>query len=427
MGLFKLFTAGDKDAHKVAAIQVVATLSKAKVEAVAIDVNSITYRQNASPTGVSPALETEAGYIAGLSGVLRFLGEMGDRALVGRTAYERASIASMVEFAASQVESLIIPKPTPEHSGVINGVLSGFNAWLENKTFLCSERLSIADLALAFSLLPLYQTVLDAPARKAHTDLNRWMDTVLNQPQVKGLVKGDLCAKAPAWYKADAKPAVAVTGPLSAAAPAPAAKEGGKKEGKKDAKKEGKKDKEKKEAPAWKKEADAKKAPAGGELDGSAFDIRVGIVKEVRKHPDADSLYVEKIDVGEAEPREICSGLVAHLQPSDIDGKAVVVMCNLKPTKMRGITSSGMVMCSTSSDGKVALTVPPEGAAAGDKIILESLDQGGDKAQIPPKKLEGLLEGLHANDKGEVFWNDAAFTVKGKGAWKSVHNNAKVK
>ncbi|XP_065316160.1 aminoacyl tRNA synthase complex-interacting multifunctional protein 1-like [Gordionus sp. m RMFG-2023] len=45
----------------------------------------------------------------------------------------------------------------------------------------------------------------------------------------------------------------------------------------------------------------------------SHLDMRVGIIKSAEKHPDADSLYVEKIDLGETEPRTIISGLVAHV------------------------------------------------------------------------------------------------------------------
>ena len=51
----------------------------------------------------------------------------------------------------------------------------------------------------------------------------------------------------------------------------------------------------------------------------------------VNKHPDADSLYVEKIDVGEPEgPRTICSGLVKYMKAEDILGKDLVIICNLK-------------------------------------------------------------------------------------------------
>lgn len=60
-------------------------------------------------------------------------------------------------------------------------------------------------------------------------------------------------------------------------------------------------------------DAKTKKAPAEAKnlpVDVSRLDIRVGVISDVKKHPDADSLYVEQIDVGEAAPRTVVSGLV---------------------------------------------------------------------------------------------------------------------
>ena len=65
------------------------------------------------------------------------------------------------------------------------------------------------------------------------------------------------------------------------------------------------------------------------------------------QHPDADSLYVEKIDVGEAEPRTVVSGLVQFVPQEDLQDRLVVVLCNLKPQKMRGVESQGMLLCAS--------------------------------------------------------------------------------
>jgi glutamyl-tRNA synthetase len=63
----------------------------------------------------------------------------------------------------------------------------------------------------------------------------------------------------------------------------------------------------------------------------SKLDIVVGRILDVKKHPDADTLYVESIDVGEPEPRQVVSGLVKFMQPEDIMGKDILVLKNLKP------------------------------------------------------------------------------------------------
>lgn len=77
------------------------------------------------------------------------------------------------------------------------------------------------------------------------------------------------------------------------------------------------------------------------------LDIRVGKIVEVSKHPDADSLYVEKIDLGEAVPRTIVSGLAKYVPIEQMENRFVAVLCNLKPAKMRGVESQGMVLCAS--------------------------------------------------------------------------------
>lgn len=65
------------------------------------------------------------------------------------------------------------------------------------------------------------------------------------------------------------------------------------------------------------------------------------------QHPDADSLFVEKIDVGEAKPRTVVSGLVQFVPKEELQDRLVVVLCNLKPQKMRGVESQGMLLCAS--------------------------------------------------------------------------------
>lgn len=67
------------------------------------------------------------------------------------------------------------------------------------------------------------------------------------------------------------------------------------------------------------------------------MDLRVGKILSVERHPEADSLYVETIDLGEESgPRTVVSGLVKYMKESDLLNQFVVLLCNLKPAKMRG-------------------------------------------------------------------------------------------
>lgn len=116
----------------------------------------------------------------------------------------------------------------------------------------------------------------------------------------------------------------------------------------------------KKEKPKKEKAPPAEKAPLAVEvIDVSRLDMRVGKIVEISRHPDADSLYLEKIDVGEAAPRTVVSGLVKFVPIEEMQNRMVVVMMNLKPAKMRGITSEAMVMCASTPE-KVEVMSPPE-------------------------------------------------------------------
>lgn len=99
--------------------------------------------------------------------------------------------------------------------------------------------------------------------------------------------------------------------------------------------------KEKKAKEAAKSKA-SKNAPDQPEF--TKIDIRVGQINKVWLHPEADKLYCEEIDVGEDAPREIASGLREHYTLEQMEGRKVLVVCNLKAAKIVGFTSNGMVL-----------------------------------------------------------------------------------
>ncbi|KAG6511308.1 hypothetical protein ZIOFF_029367 [Zingiber officinale] len=96
------------------------------------------------------------------------------------------------------------------------------------------------------------------------------------------------------------------------------------------------------------------------EISVSRLDIPVGLIKKVQKHPDADSLYVEEIDVGEESPRTVVSGLVKYIPLEEMQNRKVCVLCNLKPATMRGIKSQAMV----------ELVDPPSSAKVGERVTF---------------------------------------------------------
>lgn len=78
----------------------------------------------------------------------------------------------------------------------LSKLLSLLNKHLLSRTFLVSERVTLADVVLACSLLPAYQVVLDESNRKPYVNVNRWFNTCVNQPQFRRVL-GDvkLCEK----------------------------------------------------------------------------------------------------------------------------------------------------------------------------------------------------------------------------------------
>lgn len=83
--------------------------------------------------------------------------------------------------------------------------------------------------------------------------------------------------------------------------------------------------------------------------DFDKVELKVAKIIEAKKHPDADKLLVLKVKIGEEE-RQIVSGIKKWYEPSDLIGKKVVVCTNLKPVKLRGVESKGMILAAANDD-----------------------------------------------------------------------------
>ena len=83
--------------------------------------------------------------------------------------------------------------------------------------------------------------------------------------------------------------------------------------------------------------------------------LRVGRITKVEDHPNADKLYVVSLDDGTDRERTICAGLKAYYSPSEMEGKLVVFVENLKPRPLRGVTSEGMMLAADDGNDTVRL------------------------------------------------------------------------
>ncbi|XP_073089681.1 tyrosine--tRNA ligase, cytoplasmic isoform X2 [Manis javanica] len=148
----------------------------------------------------------------------------------------------------------------------------------------------------------------------------------------------------------------------------------------------------------------------------SRLDIRVGKVISVDKHPEADSLYVEKIDVGEAEPRTVVSGLVQFVPKEELQDRLVVVLCNLKPQKMRGVESQGMLLCASieGTSHKVEPLDPPAGSAPGERVFVKGYEKGQPDEELKPKKkvFEKLQADFKISEECIAQWKQSNFMTK---------------
>ena len=89
--------------------------------------------------------------------------------------------------------------------------------------------------------------------------------------------------------------------------------------------------------------------------DFMKVEMKTGKVTSVEDHPNADKLYVVTIEDGPDSTRTVCAGLKSHYTAEDLVGKSVVFVANLKPRKLRGIMSEGMMLAAEDSEGKVTL------------------------------------------------------------------------
>jgi methionyl-tRNA synthetase len=95
-------------------------------------------------------------------------------------------------------------------------------------------------------------------------------------------------------------------------------------------------------------QADAVGVTSFIEIDDFAkVDLRVGQVLSAERIPKADKLLLMKVDLGEEQPRQILAGIAQYYEPEKLIGRKVVIVANLKPRKLRGLESQGMVVAAS--------------------------------------------------------------------------------
>ncbi|CAL9071416.1 methionine--tRNA ligase, cytoplasmic isoform X1 [Musa acuminata AAA Group] len=143
----------------------------------------------------------------------------------------------------------------------------------------------------------------------------------------------------------------------------------------------------------------------------SVLNIQIGVICKAWRHPSADSLLVEEIDLGDGSLRQVVSGLAKFYSPEDLVNRRVVLITNVKPGKLRDVTSSGLVLCASNQDHTVVEPlIPPEGASLGEKISFSGYDGKPEDVLNPKKKqLEKITPHLYTDDKGVATYKGVPF------------------
>ena len=117
---------------------------------------------------------------------------------------------------------------------------------------------------------------------------------------------------------------------------------------------------------------DATEAEGGLYIDIDDFvkvEMRVGEVMTAERIPKSDKLLRFMVDVGEAEPRQVLAGIAEYYTPESMIGRKVVVVTNLRPRKLRGFESQGMILAaSVGEEGKPVVATFAEDVPNGARL-----------------------------------------------------------
>nr|XP_057928522.1 aminoacyl tRNA synthase complex-interacting multifunctional protein 1-like isoform X1 [Doryrhamphus excisus] len=147
-------------------------------------------------------------------------------------------------------------------------------------------------------------------------------------------------------------------------------------------------------------------------VDVSRLDLRVGCIIRTMQLPETDNLYLRHVDVGEAHPRTVVSECVPVNQ---LQNGMAVLLCNLKPTQVRGVASQAVLVCVRSPD-KVEILSPPNGAVPGDRVTSHGFPGEPDKELDSVKVWDQVHADLRTDSQCVATYKGVPLQVAGKGA-----------
>ena len=141
------------------------------------------------------------------------------------------------------------------------------------------------------------------------------------------------------------------------------------------------------------------------EESGFGLDLRVAKIVEIEEHPESERLFIGKVDVGEESgPRTLVAGLRGSYTAEQLLHNKVVVVCNLAPAILAGITSQGMILVAEKKKVTKVLAVD-ESLAIGEKLITEGLDVKIGEKPLDRKGFQAASKGLRVAKDGNICFN----------------------
>ena len=137
--------------------------------------------------------------------------------------------------------------------------------------------------------------------------------------------------------------------------------------------------------------------------------LKVGKIISVEPHPEADHLYIEKIDCGEGQERTVVSALVKYYEKEDILGKSVLTVCNLPKAEFAGVVSEAMILCAIKK--KKCEIVEIEDAQPGDRVLRGDEEEAAIGTEI---EFENFKKINLRTKEGLVNCDEVPLLVNGK-------------
>jgi methionyl-tRNA synthetase len=150
------------------------------------------------------------------------------------------------------------------------------------------------------------------------------------------------------------------------------------------------------------------------------LDLKVAEIKEIKEHPDADKLFVMKIDAGEERQRDLVAGLRKYYSADELLGKKIILVSNLKPAKLRGVVSEGMLLAA--DDGSKVRVLTVKKANPGVHVRIEGYENNHEKIDY-----EDFEKIKMTTKDGKIIYNNIVLKAGDEDVFtEGIKDNAKI-